>query len=260
MASSARRPGAAAARALAAAFTLALAPATLVAQLVSPACAETCPNPLVDPSGAAACTTRVTTCQTKLGLYNTYMGQLGAGVSRTPLNALYRQVLGAHISTAILGAYQFGRADRQPPNNSTTDCSVTYYNPSFSAYTERLAIGRLNTDAELTLLLHELAHAEQCAAVGGRDRYAAMWFREMEVAALQSGSLDFAEIHAGVITQPPLGRPAGQAVLHAVADEVVRAAVVHADGHADDEGTLRLAEPWARWLQSAAGPRRGIRM
>ena len=51
-----------------------------------------------------------------------------------------------------------------------------------------------------------------------------------------------AEVDAGVVAQAALGRAAGQAVLHAVADEDLGAAVVHADRDADDHGPLGQAQ------------------
>jgi hypothetical protein len=35
-------------------------------------------------------------------------------------------------------------------------------------------------------LLHELQHYNQCRRVGGRNRYAKMWFQDLEVSAIQA--------------------------------------------------------------------------
>src|SRR5688572_11195700 len=69
------------------------------AQGVSAACFETCPNALADPAGATACAARISLCQTKLLLYQSYMGQLSTGVSRLALPGLYTQILQQHYPT-----------------------------------------------------------------------------------------------------------------------------------------------------------------
>jgi hypothetical protein len=192
---------------------VALSPAAMSGQgIVSPACFETCPNPLVDAAGATACAARISLCQTKLVLYQSYMGQLSTGVSRLSLPALYTQILQPHYPTVPLGGYRYGAGDRQPINNSTTDCTVTFYNPGFAAYTPRLSSGSLTTDGEFQLLFHELAHVEQCFQTGGRDRYATMWFRQAELAFLQTG--DLAAIH-GIQPMENAARDKAAAVLTA---------------------------------------------
>jgi hypothetical protein len=163
----------------------ALAPRALSAQS---ACQETCPNALTDPVGAAACVARIAACSAKLSLYQTYMSQLSAGVAKAGLTPLYVQILLPHFPNAGLGAWRFGWGDRQPPNNTTTDCTSTYFNPN-QTYANTLAQGRLTSDAEMELLFHELTHVEQCAAAGGRDRYAKMWFAQAELAFLQTADL-----------------------------------------------------------------------
>jgi hypothetical protein len=156
------------------------------------ACQETCPNALTDPVGAAACAARIALCSAKLSLYQTYMSQLSLGVAKAGLSPLYIQILLPHYPSAGLGAWRFGWGDRQPPNNTTTDCATTYFNPN-QTYANSLALGKLTSDAEMELLFHELTHVEQCVAVGGRDRYAKMWFAQAELAFLQTA--DLAAIH-----------------------------------------------------------------
>ena len=177
------------ARLIVASVLAALPSARITAQPISAACAETCPNALTDPFGAAACAARVSTCQSKLVLYQSYMAQLGLNVPRFPLPAFYVEILQPHYPGANLSTWRFGASDRQPPNNTTTDCTVTYFNPGFPNYTARLTTGALNTEQELNLLMHELAHVEQCMQAGGRDRYARMWFEQAELAFLQSADL-----------------------------------------------------------------------
>src|SRR5215207_4059014 len=58
-------------------FSTAAALRSTGAQLVFQVCRETCPDPLRDPAGFAACHARIAECESKLTAYNGYMGQLG---------------------------------------------------------------------------------------------------------------------------------------------------------------------------------------
>ena len=133
-------------------------------------------------------------CQAKLVLYQTYMANLGAGVAQRALPLLYRQVLGPHYTGANLGNHRFGFGTNQPPNNATTDCDRTYYNSL--EFTNRLEQGVLASQAEFGWLLHELAHVQQCAQLGSRDRYARTWFDHLQLAAMQT--MNLAELHDGM--------------------------------------------------------------
>jgi len=181
-------PGRGAATLLAGAL-LAANPGSLHAQGV---CQETCPNPLTNPAGATTCAARIATCIGKLSLYQSYMSQLSLGAVKAQLTPLYIQILAPHFPTAGLTAWRFAWADRQPVNNSTTDCTTTYFNPN-ATYANTLAQGNLTQDWEFRLLYHELTHVEQCKAMGGRDRYAKIWFSQAELAFLRTANLD--QIH-----------------------------------------------------------------
>src|SRR5687767_1688767 len=154
-------------------------------QLVFTVCRETCPDPLRDPGGAAICHTRVAACETKLGLYNAYMGQLSAGVATHQLPATYRELLQPFYSNN-LGGWRFGFSDRQPANNATTDCAVTYFNRA--NFVNLLRDG--NLDGLWSWLFHELAHFDQCRILGTRDAYSKMWFGHLEVAFIQNNNLE----------------------------------------------------------------------
>lgn len=166
----------------------ALAAPALAAQLspISPACQ----------TGTAI---QQTACQAKLGLYQSYMTQLGAGVSLRGLPALYRDVLGPHFGAPNLLVHRFGYSNRQPANNATTDCQTTYYNDA--SMVNWTASGDLSDSKFIGWLLHELAHVEQCAAVGGRDFYARMWFDQLQQTQISvtwppaPGTLDWMTIH-----------------------------------------------------------------
>jgi hypothetical protein len=157
-------------------------------QLVYSVCRETCPDPLRDPGGAAICHARIATCETKLSIYSGYMGQLGAGITTYQLPAMYRELLQPFYSNNI-GQWRFGFSDRQPPNNATTDCSVTYFNRA--NFVNLLRDGTL--DGLWDWLFHELAHFDQCRILGTRDAYSKMWFGHLEIAFLQNN--DLATIH-----------------------------------------------------------------
>jgi hypothetical protein len=155
------------------------------AQLVFSVCRETCPDPFRDPGGATVCNARVAACETKLGLYNTYMAQLSAGVTTYQLPAMYRELLQPFYSNN-LGTWRFGFSDRQPPSNATTDCSVTYFNRA--NFVNLLRDGAL--DGLWDWLFHELAHFDQCRILGTRDAYSKMWFGHLEIAFIQNNNLE----------------------------------------------------------------------
>jgi hypothetical protein len=54
----------------------------------------------------------------------------------------------------------------------------------------------------------------------------------------------FHDIHMASAATSPLGRAAGQAVLHAEADEVLGVAVLALDGDADDDRPLGVRQPF----------------
>jgi hypothetical protein len=153
------------------------------AQGVAPACQRTCPDAARFPVEAAACVAEIAGCQTKLGLYETYMAQLNAGTTRRSLPAAYIEVLQPLYPGTPLGNYRFGFSPRQPAV-ATTDCSMTYY--TTQSYVDKLAGGTLTTPGELRLLFHELQHFRQCMQAGGRGQYARMWFDQIPLNQLQT--------------------------------------------------------------------------
>src|SRR5688500_16307106 len=157
--------------ALLAGSLVALAPGPASAQ---GACQETCPNALTNPGGAAACVARVASCTTKLALYHTYMNQLSAGVVKAGLKPLYIQILLPHYPTVGLNAWRFGWANRQPLNNTTTDCTNTYFNLN-PTYANSLALGYLSRDDEFRLLFNGMTRVALCVSAGEIDRYGGLW-------------------------------------------------------------------------------------
>ena len=152
------------------------------------ACQEACPDPLRFPLEAAACASRRDACNAKINLYNGYMSQLGSGAVLRQLPAAYAEILQTQYSGVNLNSWRFAFGSRQPPSNATTDCTVTYFNNP--AFVEKLRAGNLDADWELGWLFHELRHVGQCQQIGGRERYAKMWFGHLEFAFLSSANLE----------------------------------------------------------------------
>jgi len=130
-----------------------------------------------------ACLAAVAACETKIHAYNIYMGQMGAGAANAALPPIYRELLGPRYPGANLSSYRLAFADRQPANNATTDCATTYFNNQ--SYVQAVKDAAANPD--WFWLLHEVTHAEQCALLGSRDRYAKRWWDEMEAALAARG-------------------------------------------------------------------------
>jgi hypothetical protein len=133
--------------------------------------------------GDAACVAAVAACEVKIHAYNIYMDQMGLGVSKHQLPAVYRDILGPRYPQANFNTFRFGFADRQPPNNATTDCNTTYFNNA--VYVDRLRNAAANPD--YFWLLHEVTHTEQCSVLGSREAYAKRWWDEMEAVANAQG-------------------------------------------------------------------------
>ncbi len=152
-------------------------------QGVAVACQRTCPDAVRFPVEAAQCAAEIGLCQTRLGLYDTYMTQLGAGVNRRSLPAAYVEVLQPFYPGAPLGNYRFGFSPRQLAV-ATTDCSMTYY--TTQAYVDKVAAGSLSTPNEFKLLFHEIHHYRQCMQAGGRNQFAKMWFDQIPLNRLQT--------------------------------------------------------------------------
>ena len=152
-------------------------------QGVAVACQRTCPDAVRFPVEAAACAAEMALCQTRLGLYDTYMTQLAAGVTKRSLPAAYVEVLQSFYPGAPLGNYRFGFSPRQLAV-ATTDCSMTFF--TTQAYVDKVAAGSLTTPNEFRLLFHEIQHYRQCMQVGGRNQFAKMWWDQIPLNRLQT--------------------------------------------------------------------------
>lgn len=134
-----------------------------------------------------ACLNAVATCATRIEAYEIYMSQMGADQTKHELPAVYQDILRSRYQTNF-SAYRVAFSDRQPPHNATTDCFTTYFN-------DRDFVDAL-VDAGPNLkwkwFLHEVTHAEQCSAIGGREFYANRWWNELTAAANAAGrSINF---------------------------------------------------------------------
>jgi len=148
--------------------------------------------------GDAACFATEAACDTKVHAYNLYMDQMGDGVTKYQLPDVYRDILRARYPQTNFNTYRFGFADRQPPNNATSDCNTTYYNST--DYVERLRNASANPD--WFWLLHEVAHPEQCTSAGGREGYAKRWWDELDAAlAAQGRKVNVLQAPADLATQ-----------------------------------------------------------
>jgi hypothetical protein len=141
------------------------------------------------------CLSKQTTCQAKLEMYKAYMLQLGMGVTQRSLPSLYVQILAPHFPQANISGWRFGFADRQPPNNATTDCTISYYNSN--EMVNKMRQGELSTNSWITWMLHEMSHYQQCMQKGGRDYYARMWFDHLSEAVFRNylQAFDFKALH-----------------------------------------------------------------
>ncbi len=132
-------------------------------------------------------------CQAKIKAYQGYMIQLRTNVTHYRLPKVYQNLLARHYpNLKNLKSYKFGYASRQPDRNATTDCSRTYYNNK--GFVNRLRRAQLSK-SEFRWLLHELKHYDQCKRIGGRSRFAKMWFEHLEISALNGNVTDMKKLH-----------------------------------------------------------------
>jgi len=143
--------------------------------------ADVCGGPCA--SGDLTCAAAVALCEAKLRAFDLYMRQMDAGQPKYELPPVYRDILRAHYPSVVVDQVRFGFSDQQPPDNATTDCRFLYFNDA--SYVA--ALRDAGPNLKWTWLLHELAHAEQCATGGGREKYALRWWSELEVAVRESG-------------------------------------------------------------------------
>jgi hypothetical protein len=141
------------------------------------------------PQPSPACTgnpAQVADCQAKLAAYQGYMANLGRDVTLYSLPALYVDLLRPLYPNVDLRTVKFGFSNRQQANNATTDCSRIYFNGQ--DYVRKLATGALTRDENPSplWLYHELRHTEQCVEWGGRDFFAARWFKDFQIGLIQT--------------------------------------------------------------------------
>ncbi len=125
-------------------------------------------------------------CISKIKLYQTYMAQLRSRTKMYRLPPKYLRYASLYPQLGNLKGYRFGYSNHQPKQNATTDCNKTYYNDK--KYVNQLKQGRVHS-TRLYWLLHELQHYNQCKRVGGRDNYALMWFRDLDISIIRKRNL-----------------------------------------------------------------------
>lgn len=93
-------------------------------------------------------------------------------LTRLPVRT--RRTLQRRYPRVNLAQVRIARSSRAPKNGCITDCTRIYC--SSRGFVNGVRRGRLSR-----LLLHEIAHTEQCRVWGGRNRYALKWFRNLPV-------------------------------------------------------------------------------
>ena len=145
------------------------------------AAAGTCPSSCAPAD--LVCNAAVALCETKIRAFDVYMAQIDTGQPKYPLPAVYQEILRPHYPQVDFEKIRFAFSDQQPPDNATTDCNRIYFNDA--AHVD--ALRNAGPNPKWLWLLHELTHAEQCAASGDREKYALRWWRELETAVRESG-------------------------------------------------------------------------
>lgn len=130
-----------------------------------------------------ACNAAVALCETKIRAFDVYMAQIDTDQPKYPLPAVYQEILRSHYPQVDFEKIRFAFSDQQPPDNATTNCNRIYFNDA--AHVD--ALRNAGPNPKWLWLLHELTHAEQCVEVGGRQKYALRWWRELETAVRESG-------------------------------------------------------------------------
>ncbi|HYP53622.1 MAG TPA: hypothetical protein VEQ42_08780, partial [Pyrinomonadaceae bacterium] len=127
------------------------------------------------------CKDREANCVFKLNKYKAYMVLIGAGAPVAPLPAVYVTVLQPFYPALNLNDVSVAYSPRQLNSIAITDCYTVYFNDL--TYFSRVRDAALTKGVDdHKRLYHELTHAEQCAAGGGRDNYAVRWWGELDVA------------------------------------------------------------------------------
>ena len=147
------------------------------ASAVARACPSSCaPADLVCNAAAAL-------CETKIRAFDVYMAQIDTGQPQHALPPIYQDILRPHYPQVDFEKIRFAFSDQQPPDNATTDCNRIYFNDADHVD----ALRNAGPNPKWLWLLHELTHSEQCVEVGGREKYALRWWRELETAVRESG-------------------------------------------------------------------------
>ena len=120
-------------------------------------------------------------CATKYYAFYAYLGQMAMGNATYSLPTELADALQPFYPGINLSQWRFGFSDRQPLDNATTACEVTWFNSSSM-------VDQLRTAENLRRvhwLAHELRHYEQCVEVGGRDAYSKLWWDDLDAVVLE---------------------------------------------------------------------------
>lgn len=69
--------------------------------------------------------------------------------------------------------------------SAITDCYIMFFRPE-TRMPQQLKNGVFSDESTERFFLHELAHADQCYRVGGRNNYARMWFRHLSKSVIRN--------------------------------------------------------------------------
>jgi len=108
-------------------------------------------------------------------VYQEYMSQLGDEYPGS-ISTYYISRIQDFYKTP-LGSIRISKGQASL-GDGITDC--THIRTPDLQLLQSIQQGTKPTKDDLTWLLHELRHSDQCAKVGGRKAYASMWFRQFE--------------------------------------------------------------------------------
>lgn len=121
--------------------------------------------------------------------YDKWMTFLASAADRpTPLRSDHIQLLQRHFSNVDLRQVRIAYSARLEPSKPgerfvcTTDCKTIYCGSR--EFVASIRNGPVTIVTDKHLYFHEMAHTEQCQHMGGRNRYAMMWFRHLAPGAV----------------------------------------------------------------------------
>jgi hypothetical protein len=122
--------------------------------------------------------------------YRTWFLHVGTGARMTSLPQWLQNQFRPYFGATLLTQVRFGASNHVFQDNAMTDCKNIYF-PAGNGIVAAIRNGQIFDDSlrspgtGLHWLLHELTHARQCDQVGGRTKYAVMWFTQVRLSLLR---------------------------------------------------------------------------